>query len=261
MSSNFPAPARRFQTGGLNVYIYKDRDALGRAAAEMIAKRIVEALLARNELAVIFASAPSQTEALQNLAAIETVAWSRVSAFHLDEYAGAKETDAHSFRKFLQDHFLSKVALKKFHPLRGEAGDLQAACLDYARLLHETPPQLALLGIGENGHLAFNDPPVADFHDPLDVKVVELDLPCREQQVHDGAFARITDVPAHALTLTIPAVMRVPELFAMVPGPRKKYAVRDAIEGPISTACPASILRTHAAAHLFLDADSASLLA
>ena len=258
--ANYPAPLRSFQAGGLTVRIYKDRAELGRAAAAAIAARVADALETPQDLAMIFASAPSQTETLRYLSADRNIDWSRVSGFHLDEYAGARETDAHSFRRFLQDHFLSQVRLKKFLPLRGEADDLQAACREYAHLLQEAAPQVALLGIGENGHLAFNDPPVADFHDPLDVKVVELDLPCREQQVHDGAFPRLEDVPSHALTLTVPCVMRVPHLFAMVPGPRKKIAVRDAVEGAISTACPASILRSHTDAHLFLDADSASLL-
>lgn len=227
----------------------------------MIAARIVRALSARPEIALILASAPSQTETLASLSADLTIPWKHISAFHLDEYAGARADDPHSFRKFLYDHLLAKISIQQFHPLRGEAEDLEAACRDYSRLLREASPRLALLGIGENGHLAFNDPPVADFDDPLDVKVVALDPACREQQVHDGAFARIEDVPTGALTLTIPAVMRVPELFAMVPGPRKRQAVRDTVEGPIATSCPASILRTHRSAHLFLDSESAGLLA
>jgi glucosamine-6-phosphate deaminase len=251
---------RSFQTGGLQVRVYENREDLGRAAADMLAERIKERLGSAGPLSMIFASAPSQTETLRHLAGQSGIAWDRISGFHLDEYAGAKETDAHSFRKFLEDHLLSKVTLQSFHGLRGEAADLEEACRDYAALLRQASPRLALLGIGENGHLAFNDPPVADFEDPLDVKVVELDLACREQQVHDGAFAKLADVPARALTLTVPAIMRVPEVVAVVPGPRKKHAVKEAVEGRIGTSCPASILRTHAAAHLFLDAESAALL-
>jgi glucosamine-6-phosphate deaminase len=254
-----PQPVREFQTGGLLVRIYRDRGELGSAAAAHIAERIAASLRETNPVGIIFASAPSQTETLRGL--VESgVKWEDVVGFHLDEYSGARATDAHSFRKFLVDHFLSKVQLREFHEIHGEAANLDEECLTYAALLREISPRLALLGIGENGHLAFNDPGVADFEDPLAVKVAELDEMCRAQQVNDGAFARLEDVPNLGLTLTVPEIMRVPELFAMVPGPRKRYAVRDTLEGPLTALCPASILRTHASARLFLDLDSAALL-
>lgn len=260
MNANIVGPVRTLQAGGLSVNVYKDRAELGRAAAAAIASAIQSQLSRNATLAMIFASAPSQTETLHELAQNNGVPWGQVEAFHLDEYAGASENDAHSFRLFLQKHFLSKVTVRQFHPLRGEVSDLEAECARYAGLLQAAAPKIALLGIGENGHIAFNDPPVADFNDPLRVKIMELDLPCREQQVFDGAFQKLEEVPTHGMTLTVPELMRVPEVFVMVPGSRKKQAVRDAIEGPISTACPASILRTHASARLFLDVESAALL-
>jgi glucosamine-6-phosphate deaminase len=155
---------------------------------------------------------------------------------------------------------MDRVPVAAFHELAGDAADLQAEADRYQRLLAERPPVLVALGIGENGHLAFIDPGECDFDDPRDVRIVNLDDACREQQVHDGAFARVEDVPRRALSLTIPFFMRTPHAVVTVPGPAKARAVRDAIEGPISPACPASILRNHPGAAIFLDADSAALL-
>jgi glucosamine-6-phosphate deaminase len=186
--------------------------------------------------------------------------WRRVSAFHLDEYLGMTDDAPQSFRRFLIDRLVDRTPLGEFHGLRGEAEDPAAECARYARLLDEQAPDFAVLGIGENGHLAFIDPPFCDFDDPAAVKVVELDEVCRAQQVNDGAFATLDEVPRNALSLTIPAVMRRPKLFAIVPGPAKRNAIRDTVEGPVATSCPASILRTHPDAHLFVDRDSAALL-
>ena len=165
-----------------------------------------------------------------------------------------------SFRRFLIDRLVEKVPIGAFHGLRGESGDGVIESARYARLLAETPPDVAVLGIGENGHLAFIDPPFCDFNDPQAVKVVELDEVCRTQQVNDGAFASLDQVPGHALSLTIPTLMALPKLFAIVPGPAKRHAIKSTIEGPIATSCPASILRRHPDAQLFIDRDSASLL-
>lgn len=252
--------AEEFRAGELNVYVYESRQKMGEAAAAAVASELRRLIGERGRAVGIFASAPSQNEFLATLAAAEGIDWPRVVGFHLDEYLGMDEHAPQSFRRFLVERLVSRVPLAEFHGLRGEASDGAAEAERYARLLEEERPQFAVLGIGENGHLAFIDPPFCDFEDPAAVKVVELDEVCRNQQVNDGAFAKIEDVPRSALSLTIPTVMAVPKLFAVVPGPAKRDAIKAAIEGPIETSCPASILRRHADAHLFIDRDSAALL-
>jgi len=241
----------------MRVHIYANREELGRAAAEQVALCLRRLIQERGRAVAVFAAAPSQIETLRELVHQPGIDWSRVTAFHLDEYADLAEDHPQSFRRFLREHLTSRVPLAAFHGLRGEASDPAAECGRYASLLSADPPDIALVGIGENGHLAFNDPPVADFRDPLDVKLVELDEICRRQQVHDGLFARTEDVPRLALTLTLPAILRIPRIFAAVPGVRKRQAVTAALLGPVSTDCPASILRTHPDVDLFLDRDSA----
>jgi glucosamine-6-phosphate deaminase len=207
---------------------------------------------------VIFASAPSQNELLAALRADSAIDWRRVTAFHLDEYVGIGSSHPASFRRFLRDRLFDHVPVAAFHGLDGEAPDLAAECARYSALLARERPALAILGIGENGHLAFIDPPVCDFGEPADVRVVELDEACRSQQVHDGSFSHLEDVPRTALSLSIPFLLRVPRAVAVVPGPAKRAAVRRALEGPVTTACPASVLRRHPHATLFLDGDSAA---
>jgi glucosamine-6-phosphate deaminase len=155
---------------------------------------------------------------------------------------------------------MDRLPIAAFHELAGDAPDLEAEADRYRRLLEEHPPVLVALGIGENGHLAFIDPGECDFHEPRDVRIVNLDDACRQQQVHDGCFESIEDVPRRALSLTIPFFLRTPHVVVTVPGPAKARAVRDALKGPIDPRCPASILRRHPAASLYLDADSAALL-
>ncbi len=249
-----------FQADKLNVYIYDTRAAMGAAAAAVIAAEIRGLIESRGKAVVIFASAPSQNEFLAALVEAPGIDWSRVTGYHLDEYLGMDDQAPQSFRRFLIDRLVSKVPIGEFHGLRGDAEDGAAESLRYADLLAKNPPDFAVLGIGENGHLAFIDPPFCDFNDPQPVKVVELDEVCRTQQVNEGAFATIDDVPKEALSLTIPTVMGLPRLFAIVPGPAKRNAIKSTIEGPIATTCPASILRQHPDAHLFIDRDSASLL-
>ena len=254
-------PAQRSSVRGkLAVAVYPDRPAMGRAAAALISSSIHHLIERDGRAAVVFASAPSQSETLAALREDPRIDWPRVTAFHLDEYAGVGADHPASFRRFLQERLFDHVAITAFHGLQGEAHDLDAECRRYADLLEAERPQLALLGIGENGHLAFIDPPVCDFDDPADVRLVELDAICRQQQVNDGSFARLGDVPTTALSLTIPRLMRIPRLVAIVPGPAKQRAVKGAVDGPIETACPASILRTHPDATLFLDRASAALL-
>jgi glucosamine-6-phosphate deaminase len=252
--------ARNFRADNLNVYVYDSRNSMGRAAAAVIAAEIRSAIRERGRAVAIFASAPSQNEFLANLAEAPDIDWTRVVAFHLDEYLGMNEEALQSFRKFLIDRLVNKVPLGEFHGLRGDAADGSSEARRYAQLLSENPPDFAILGIGENGHLAFIDPPFCDFNDPEAVKVVQLDEVCRNQQVNDGAFASLEEVPRDALSLTIPTLMARPKLFAIAPGPAKRNAIKNTVEEPISTTCPASILRTHQDAHLFIDKDSAEYL-
>ncbi|PYS71004.1 MAG: glucosamine-6-phosphate deaminase [Acidobacteria bacterium] len=250
----------QFQADKLNVYVYDSRPSMGAAAAAVVAAEIRGLIEAKGRAVAIFASAPSQNEFLAALVAAPDIDWSRVTGFHLDEYLGMDEHAPQSFRRFLVDRLVSKVPFGEFHGLRGDAEDGAAETQRYNALLESNPPDFAVLGIGENGHLAFIDPPFCDFNDPQAVKVVELDEVCRAQQVNDGAFATIDDVPKEALSLTVPTVMAQPKLFAIVPGPAKRNAIKSTIEGPVATTCPASILRQHSDAHLFIDRDSASLL-
>jgi len=252
--------AKNFRADHLNVYVYESRTKMGQAAAAVIAAEIRSAIQKRGRAVVILASAPSQNEFLANLVETPDIDWSRVTAFHLDEYLGMDDRAEQSFRKFLIDRVVNKVPLGQFHGLRGDAPDGIAEAKRYAKLLEENPPEFAVLGIGENGHLAFIDPPFCDFNDPEAVKVVQLDEVCRNQQVNDGAFASLDEVPRDALSLTIPALMARPKLFAIAPGPAKRQAIKNTVEGAVSTSCPASILRTHPNAHLFIDVVAAEYL-
>ena len=231
------------------------------AAAGLAAANVLRRVLGEQEEArVIVASAPSQDEMLAQLTSQPDIDWKRVSLFHMDEYVGLESGHSGSFRAYQEQHLLGQIAPRQFYGIRGEADDLRAETARYSALLDETPIDLVCMGIGENGHIAFNDPPVADFHDPAKVKVVELDSLCRQQQVNDGCFASFDDVPTHAITLTCPMLMSGRQLIITVPGKRKAQAVRDTLLGPITTDCPASILRTHESAQLFVDEDAFSLV-
>jgi glucosamine-6-phosphate deaminase len=255
-----PAAPRRFDCGRLAVEVHADRTAVGRAAARLVSAEIARLVERSGRAAVIFASAPSQNEFLAELRADTRIDWPRVTAFHLDEYAGVGKLHPASFRRFLQDRLFDHVPVAAFHGLDGEASDLPAEARRYAGLLRREDPQLAILGIGENGHLAFIDPPCCDFQELLDVRVVTLDEACRNQQVHDGSFADLEAVPRTALSLSIPFLLRVPTAVAIVPGPAKRNAIKAALEGPVTCACPASILRRHPRATLFVDDASAAAL-
>jgi glucosamine-6-phosphate deaminase len=242
----------------LQARVYVDRGALGRAAGEAAAVKLRE-LLAEKPVSVIFAAAPSQNEFLGTLVAAKGIDWSQVTAFHMDEYVGLPGTAPQSFGRWLRDRIFDKVKPGKVHYLDGMAKDAGQECARYTALLKAAPPDVTCMGIGENGHLAFNDPPVADFQDPEAVKVVELDLASRRQQVNDGCFDTLDAVPKTAMTLTIPTLLSAPWIYCMVPGPRKAPAVKRTLEGAIATECPATVLRQHERAVLFLDRDSASL--
>ena len=260
------APSPRYTTAGrLAVEIHADRPALGRAAALATAAYLHDVIAAKSEARVIFACAPSQDEFLSSLIEVSrsghtAVDWSRVTAFHMDDYVGLPGTHPQSFRHYLRTHFLSQVKIKQFHPVPAEEPDSAAVCARYTALLSEKPIDLICMGIGENGHIAFNDPPVAEFEDPQLIKVVELDHACRTQQVNDGCFPNFDAVPKHAFTLTVSVFRRASRLSIHVPGPRKADAVKATVEGPIATACPASILRLHPAATLYVDVAAAKLL-
>jgi glucosamine-6-phosphate deaminase len=240
----------------MQIQILPTRAAMGSSAAAAIAAFF----RSHTPLAAMFAAAPSQTETLEALIAEPGIDWPGIQAFHLDEYSGAVPDSPHSFRRYLKDTLFSRVPVGRFEGLRAEANDLEAECSRYAGELAVANPSVALLGIGENGHLAFNDPPGARFDDPAAVRIVRLTESCRRQQVHDKTFPDLDSVPLTALSVTIPRLMQVPHLFVMVPGARKAEAVRAALEGPITEDCPASILRQHPDVSLFLDRDSASLL-
>ncbi|MEO6246671.1 MAG: glucosamine-6-phosphate deaminase [Opitutaceae bacterium] len=258
--------SERYLTAGrLAVEIHRDRVALGLAAARAVAGYLRDVIATKGEARVIFACAPSQNEFLASLLTVAkeattTVDWSCVTAFHMDDYVGLPGTHPQSFRRYLKQHFLSHVKIGVFHPLPAEKADAKVVAERYSALLAAKPIDLICLGIGENGHIAFNDPPVADFDDPHLVKVVELDRACREQQVADGCFPDFNSVPRHAFTLTVPVFRRAARLSIHVPGPRKAAAVRATVQHPITTLCPASILRLHPAATLYVDTEAAGLL-
>jgi glucosamine-6-phosphate deaminase len=253
-----PAGARLLGVGRLRIEVHADRLALGASAARAAADEMRRLVRRDGRAALIFASAPSQNEFLAELRRTPGIDWPRITAFHLDEYVGVGPDHPASFRRFLVDRLFAHVRIAAFHGLDGEARDPAAECDRYAALLRHEAPALALLGVGENGHLAFVDPPVCDFADPADVRVVELDEPCRRQQVSDGGFATLGEVPRTALSLTIPCLLRVPRAIAIVPGPAKRAAITAAVRGPVTRACPASVLRRHPDATLFLDEASAA---
>ena len=249
-----------FRVDHLNVYLYASHLQVGVAAAETVASEIRRLISMRGRAGGIFASAPSQNEFLAALAEAPGIRWTRVIGFHLGEYLGMDEHAPQSSRRFLIDRLVSQVPMAEFHSLRGEAANPQAACANYAALLAAIRPDFAVLGIGEGGHLAFIGPPCCDFDDPSPVKVVELDEVWRQGQVSDGTFATLDEVPRRALSPTVPTIMACPRLFAIVTGPTRQRAVRETLKGPVTTACPASVLRGHPDAHLFLDRESAGLV-
>lgn len=243
----------------LLVHAFDTREEMGKAAASDAAARIRKIIKNKGEANVVFAAAPSQNELLENLLQ-EDVDWTKVRGFHQDEYIGIDETEPAGFGCFLRRAIFDRVPFKELHFLLCGADQAEDKCRSYTRLLEENPIDLIFLGIGENGHLAFNDPAVADFQDPQKVKVVELDDVCRQQQVNDGCFASLDQVPRQAMSMTMSLIMSVPEAICVVPTERKADAVYNALFGPVTTACPASILRRHSNAALYLDRFSASRL-
>jgi glucosamine-6-phosphate deaminase len=248
-----------FKAGKLNVEIFQTRLQIGQEAAKAVGIQIRLLLLKQNVVNIIFAAAPSQNEFLMELQK-QAIEWSKVNAFHMDEYVGLPADAPQGFGNFLKERLFSALPFKAVYYLNGNAGDLDAECDRYATLLIEFPADIVCMGIGENTHIAFNDPHVADFNDDKLVKVVDLDMACRQQQVNDGCFDAINEVPEYALTLTIPALTRPKYIYCMVPGEKKAQAVAYTINEEVNARHPSTILRTHDHATLYVDADSSRLI-
>ncbi|MEP6625923.1 MAG: glucosamine-6-phosphate deaminase [Acidimicrobiia bacterium] len=244
-------------SGGATVHISADAAALATLAVAVASEAITTAVRERGVANVMFASGNSQFDFLDRLVASGRVEWERLVGLHMDEYVGIGPDHPASFARYMQEKIIERVSLREFHLIDGRA-DPKAECDRYAALLADHPLDLCVMGIGENGHLAFNDPPVADFSDPQPVKVVELDAACRAQQVGEGHFARVDEVPPRAITVTIPALLRARSVIVIAPESRKARPVAAALDGPVTTACPASILQLTPHAQVFLDPASAA---
>ena len=244
----------------LVVEIYDTRAEMGKAAGNMAAEKIRDCLAEKDAVNVIFAAAPSQNEMLETLVAASGIDWSRVNAFHMDEYIGLSKDAPQGFGNFLKERIFAKLPFKSVNYINCSADDIDAECQRYSSLLKEYPVDVVLLGIGENGHIAFNDPHVADFNDVNTVKAVELDDVCRNQQVNDGCFDSIEKVPKYALTLTIPTLFSANHMVCTVPAATKAWAVDKTVNGEIGEQCPATIMRRHESAVMYCDADSGSKL-
>ncbi|HVX44017.1 MAG TPA: glucosamine-6-phosphate deaminase [Mycobacteriales bacterium] len=243
----------------LRVRIYSDKAVMGSSAARDVGARLRELLATQETVRMIFAAAPSQDSLLDGLVAEAGIDWSRVEALHMDEYVGLSADSPGSFAAYLNQRIFDKVRPGRAALIDG-AADPGRESERYTGELRRGPVDIVCLGIGENGHIAFNDPDVADFADPELVKVVTLDERSRRQQVNDECFERLEDVPTQAITLSIPALTSGRHLFCVVPGATKAEAVERMLTGPISEACPASVLRRHESCGLYLDADSAGEL-
>ena len=251
---------KSFYKDSLKVNVYPSRADMGKAAADDISAKIRELLSIKEEISMIFAAAPSQNEVLAALVADPSIEWERINAYHMDEYIGLDSSAPQCFGNFLDAHIFGLVPFKSVNYIKSDAIDPDAESVRYSSLLASADIDIVVMGIGENGHIAFNDPPVADFNDEKLVKPVKLDEVCRNQQVNDGCFAKIDDVPKYAITLTVPMLVSAPNLFCIVPAPTKAWAVKETLTSSIDEHCPASVLRTREGAMLYLDPDSASLL-
>jgi len=241
------------------IRVFNDRVTLGRAAAEQAANAIRRAISERGDARIIAATAASQLEFLDALTKAPGIDWTKVEAFHLDEYIGLPMTHPGSFRKMLMEQLVHKTGIKRYHLLEGDAADPAAVVRDVGKKLASAPIDIAFLGIGENGHIAFNDPP-ADFETEQPYIIVKLDEACRQQQVGEAWFANLSQVPKQAISMSARQILKAKEILAVVPDKRKAQAVKACFEGEISPMAPASILRRHPNATVYLDTSSASLL-
>ncbi|MBT8185202.1 MAG: glucosamine-6-phosphate deaminase [Eudoraea sp.] len=248
---------RKLHIDNLHLRVYNEPIEMGIAAADFVENKLKIAIQEKGYANLILATGTSQFSFLKALQQKE-IAWEKVTVFHLDEYVGISDSHPASFRKYLKDRILDAVTPKHVYFLNGDADDLEQEMVRYTEKLKKHPIDIACIGIGENGHIAFNDPPVADFKDPKMVKLVALDEACRRQQLGEGWFPSFEEVPKHALTLTITAILSCKAISCVVPDLRKAEAVYNALYGDISPSCPASILRTHPETVMFLDAAAAS---
>ena len=251
---------KTFNKDNLVVEIYENRTLMGEAAARDIKAKISELLSQKQEINMIFAAAPSQNDVLKSLVEDKAIEWNRVNAYHMDEYIGLDKDAPQGFGNFLKAHIFGLVPFKSINYIDITTDNPEKEAERYGKLLTENPTDIVIMGIGENGHIAFNDPPVADFNDSKVVKPVKLDEICRQQQVNDGCFTSIDKVPTHAMTLTIPTLVKAPYLFCIVPAPTKAKAVFETLNGSIDEHCPASVLRLQKNAKLYLDNESSKLL-
>lgn len=243
----------------LEVIISPSNEAAGAAAAEEFARRVNEALATRDEIAVILATGNSQLTFIKAATARDDIDWSRITVFHMDEYLGMDENHPASFRRWMRENIIEKVDLGGFEGVLGDHEPASEEVERYSRRLRELDPVITVMGVGENGHLAFNDPP-AEFETEELIRIVEMDEVSRKQQVGEGHFPSLDETPTHALSLTIPALLRPEHVIVVTPEARKAQSVKAALEGPITPDMPASYLRTQPHVKLFLDADSAALL-
>ena len=251
---------KNYKVDKLEVKIFESREIMGQNAAKDIKERFAALLSEKEEINVIFAAAPSQNDVLLSLVNDKSIEWNRINAYHMDEYIGLSKDAPQGFGNFLREHIFGLVGFKSVNYINCEAKDPEAEADRYGKLLLENPTDVVVMGIGENGHIAFNDPPVADFNDSRIVKPVKLDEICRNQQVNDGCFKTIDEVPTHALTLTVPTLVKAPYLFCIVPAPTKAKAVYETLNGTIDEHCPATVLRLQENAILYLDDKSSALL-
>ncbi|MFY0650788.1 MAG: glucosamine-6-phosphate deaminase [Cyclobacteriaceae bacterium] len=248
---------KNFTKEKLKISVYDEPIEMGEAAAHFVSENLNNAIAKKGKANLILATGASQFTFL-NALKTKSIDWSKVTVFHLDEYIQMPDTHPASFRKYLKERILNEVNPGKVYFLHGDAEDIEAEMNRYAEELKQHPIDIACIGIGENGHIAFNDPPIADFNDPMAVKIAELDNACRNQQFGEGWFPTFDDVPTQALTLTIPTIMSAQTISCVVPDDRKSDAVRSTLYDEINTDCPASILRTHADTRLFLDEAAAA---
>lgn len=239
----------------MDVNVFPTRESMGCKAGEDVEKQIIQLLKKKKIIRMIFAAAPSQNELLDYLKKSDKIEWERIVAFHMDEYVGLSDSDSRSFSTYLNNHIFKLVNFKEVNLIDGKAS-ISSEIERYSSLINESPIDIVCLGIGENGHIAFNDPPVADFEDKETLKRVELDLRCRIQQVNEKCFDTLDDVPKEAFTLSIPVLFNADYLFCVAPGASKHNAVTNALNGSVCTKCPASILQTHSNCKFYFDKDS-----
>ncbi len=250
---------KQYTVDKLTVKISDTRAEMGALAASEIHKTLLALFEKKEWVNMIFAAAPSQNEVLESLLTYKDIPFERIRAFHMDEYIGLPATAPQRFGNFLYEHIFSRAPFGEVYYIDSSA-EAEAECARYTDLLRKYPTDIVVMGIGENGHIAFNDPGVADFCDPHTIKLAKLDEVCRMQQVHDGCFEKLEDVPTHAFTLTCPTLMRATYKFCIVPAATKAKAAARMLSGEVSDECPATLLRTVENATLYLDGDSSSLL-